>query len=320
MQTSEYWRPFPRVIRIEPAAACNLSCSHCPTGTVAMPRGVMASPTFSIVLDHVKRHIDFVKVVVLYHGGEPLLNKNFTNMVRSIKDLGVPFVKTVTNGMLLPDSLVSGIMESGLDAIEFSFDGESPEENDFIRRDCDYGTVVANIKRLFDAKRSKQLDRPFVIVSTAQFVKHESNLKDKKPQVPKFLLSEFSGEYQGAISEYKCTYAMKWPHMEVDGNIYELYRDPLDEDTRSYCDNVENTLTVRWNGDVVACCFDLTSQYVLGNIHQLDLATIWNSERYLNLRRSIRRREFINMCNNCNVVRPGIYLALKSERGCTKKS
>jgi MoaA/NifB/PqqE/SkfB family radical SAM enzyme len=140
-------RPFPRVVRIEPAGACNLACSHCPTGTVKMSRGIMRAETFARILESVRAHLDAVKVVVMYHGGEPLLNKGFAGMVRQIKAAGVPFVKTVSNGMLLDERVISGLVASGLDALEVSLDGESAAQNDFVRRNVDAATVVGNLQR-----------------------------------------------------------------------------------------------------------------------------------------------------------------------------
>lgn len=314
MVAAEYIRSFPRVVRIEPAGACNLTCSHCPTGTVPMVRGIMRREIFSLVLQSMKENLDAIKVVVLYHGGEPLLHKGFAEMVRQIKELGIPFVKTVSNGMLLTETNLIGIVADGLDAIEFSLDGESLEENNFIRRDCDYATVVRNIKRLIEYKWEKMSELPKIFISSTQFLRREAHQqKDQKPGVPDYLVQEFSGKYAGEISGFKCTWAMRWPHMKVLEDMYEVYHDPFHDEIKNYCDHVENTVTVRWNGDVVACCYDLTSRFVLGNVQQDDLAAIWNNRRYLGLRRSIDEMKFIPMCANCNVVKPSVYLTLKPE-------
>ena len=42
--------------------------------------------------------------------------------------------------------------------------------------------------------------------------------------------------------------------------------------------NTENTITIRSNGDVVPCCYDLTSKLVMGNIRENSLAQIWNGD------------------------------------------
>jgi radical SAM protein with 4Fe4S-binding SPASM domain len=101
--------------------------------------------------------------------------------------------------------------------------------------------------------------------------------------------------------------------MEVLDAVYEVYQDPYHSEPIHYCDLVDYTMTIRWNGDVVACCYDLTSRYVLGNVHQDDLATIWNSDKFLGLRRSIETGRFIPLCANCNVVKPNTFLLLRPE-------
>ena len=160
--SNKYVRPFPRVVRIEPAGACNLACSHCPTGTIKMQRGVMRSGTFQATLESMRANIDSIKVVVLYHGGEPLLHKQFADMVKQVKSLGDVLVKTVSNGMLLSETAMIEIIDSGLDIIEFSLDGLSPEQNNFIRRNSDYATIISNIKSFIDYKQQKQSDTPKV--------------------------------------------------------------------------------------------------------------------------------------------------------------
>ena len=73
---------IPPVLRIEPASACNLRCSHCPTGVVKMKRTVMKENVFSRILSEIKQYIPPIRVAVMYHGGEPFLNRNFLSMVK----------------------------------------------------------------------------------------------------------------------------------------------------------------------------------------------------------------------------------------------
>jgi len=303
----DYTRPFPGVIRIEPASACNLSCSHCPTGTVDMARGAMRQDTFKRIVEALTPHKHELRVVVLYHGGEPLLNKKFPDMVRAIKALGVPRVKTVSNGMLMRDGWAEKIIASGLDEIEFSIDGLSAAENNAVRREGDYDTIVGHVKGFLATRKRVGSRTPQVYISNTQFL---AGPPVTEPQTPRFLLEAFKGE---EIKEFKCTWAMRWPHMVVEER-YDVWGDPNDVDTRNACDHVESTLTIRWNGDVVACCYDLTSQLVLGNVLRESLDEIWNGPGYQSLRKRIAERDFPHPCVNCNEVRPGMYLRPKLKR------
>jgi radical SAM protein with 4Fe4S-binding SPASM domain len=313
MQPLEYALPFPRVVRVEPAAACNLKCSHCPTGTVDMKRGIMSEETFALILKALDAHREAVKVVVLYHGGEPLLHKRFAHMVRSVKCLGVPYVKTVSNGMLLTERLFPDLVSSGLNDLEVSLDGESPAENDRVRRNCSFTEAAANIRRFIEFKKAVGTDRPRILLSTTQFLTAETvDQRDEAPPPPRYLLDYFAAELAaGSIVSFKTCWAMHWPHMEVLQDVFDVYEEPENPHRTNYCDLVHNTMTVRANGDVVACCYDLTSRFVLGNVHETDLAAIWNNHKSRGLRRSLDQKKFIPLCAGCNLVARRRYLLLK---------
>ena len=138
--------PFPRVVRIEPSAKCNLACSHCPTGTVDMARGLMSEKIFEKTLEEVKKNIDYVKVVVLYHGGEPLLNKKFYQMASSVRKLSSKLlIKTVTNGMSLNEKNISNLLNCGLNEIEISLDGISAAESQEERVKSNTDKIIKNL-------------------------------------------------------------------------------------------------------------------------------------------------------------------------------
>ena len=124
---------FPKVIRIEPASQCNLMCSHCPTGTIDMNRGLMDYQVFEKIIKKIKSYKNYVKVIVLYHGGEPLLNKKMFDMIEQLKKFKSDlFIKTVSNGMALNEKNSDKILNSNLDLIEFSLDGNSAKESEEI--------------------------------------------------------------------------------------------------------------------------------------------------------------------------------------------
>ena len=162
-------KPFPGVIRLEPAAACNLACSHCPTGTVSIKRGVMSEEIFERLLGELKSQAPLIRVVVLYHGGEPLLNRSFIRMVRAISKLGIPQIKTVSNGTLVQKENAEDLLTSGLTEIEFSIDDQSKEENDRIRRRVETESLFRNLE-YFLLRRAVVNPGLKVWISSTQFI------------------------------------------------------------------------------------------------------------------------------------------------------
>lgn len=270
-----------------------------------MDRGLMRSETFDNVIDSIKENKEFIKVVVLYHGGEPLLNKNFFNYARRIREISNDiFIKTVSNGMALTKSVADKILNSQLDAIEFSLDGLSAEESQHIRIKSNTLRIISNIKYLISQKEKKGSAKPDIFVSTVQFVRKEE--KENIPteaKTPEWLISQFGDQVS-----YKPCFAKMWPHMGNNHDFELLYT--TGEDLNE-CDHVVSTITVRANGDVVPCCYDLTSKLVMGNVNEVSLSEIWNGKKYETLRNSISNREFFSICSNCSIVRPSIYLIPK---------
>ena len=298
--------PFPKVLRVEPASQCNLSCSHCPTGTVDMARSVMSQAVFERVLEKIEKHKNSIKVVVLYHGGEPLLNRNFYNMVKAIKKINESiFIKTVSNGVALTLEHSKQIIDSMLDLIEFSLDGESSSESQFVREKSNTEKIVKNIEGLINLKKTSRRTAPEIYISTTQFLRNK-NPKNilNEPPVPIWLEKIFSNKVAG----FKATYALKWPHMGDTGK-YDFYEvSGADSDS---CDHVINTMTIRADGTVVPCCYDLTSKLNMGNIMERSLTDIWENVKYNALRKSIESKKYYSICANCAVVRPPTYLIPK---------
>lgn len=271
-----------------------------------MDRGIMSMAIFNRILDSVRPHRNEIKVLVLYHGGEPLLNKRFFEMVRKLREeCPSVHVKTVSNGMILTEKITEALIRCGIDAIEFSLDGTSDEESKRIRVKSEPGIVINNIKRLIAKKRSLGFKKPDITISTTQFIDQDSTFPLADSPLPLWLQKAFPEDVT-----FKSTYAMRWPHMSLEGGEYELREDPHGTDGNE-CDHVLNTMTVRSDGTVVPCCYDLTTRMPMGNVIETTLAKIWNGEEYQSLRRSITGRDYKSICNSCGVVRPQIFLMPK---------
>lgn len=309
-EDNKYILPFPPVVRIEPAASCNFKCIHCPTGLDMSPTGVMSIETFEKVAANLEEIIaerkerlnatgqrdypesPLFRVIVLYHGGEPLLNKNFIEMVRRSKQLA-KFVKTVTNGSRLDDETIEKLINSGLDRIEISLDGVSVEENNLIRANplnMTYDVISERIKRLIRWRNERGLSLPKVSISNTQIPETVDDVTED-PQPPLHMLQTFR-EVSSDIT-YNPNWAFVWPGMPL-----KIHGKP----DFNHCDHVINTISIRSNGDVVPCCYDLVSKMPMGNINEKGLEEIWNSKRYQNMRRVIDKFSPPELCRGCPVL------------------
>jgi radical SAM protein with 4Fe4S-binding SPASM domain len=298
---------FPKVIRIEPAASCNYQCIHCPTGVDAKVKGVMNSKTFNIVKTNIINNIENIDVIVLYHGGEPLLNNSFLNMIKFFSNVEKElYIKTVTNGLLLTKKTSKEIVLSGLSHIEISLDGISALESEIIRVSSSTELVIQNIKELLSCiKENKSCLK--VSIATTQFIDKLDDASQMDKLKYDLISKEFKKEINNGELDIKSTYAYAWSDMQIDKSKFQIIED-TNSSCSNYCDHIENTITIRANGDIVPCCYDLTSQLIMGNIQNDTLNNIWNNDKYLKLRKSISNKEYISICDNCSAVKPNKYL------------
>ena len=70
---------------------------------------------------------------------------------------------------------------------------------------------------------------------------------------------------------------------------------------------------------MVPCCYDVINDYVIGNIMEQPLAKIWNNKRYKEIRRSIHSRNYFSLCAQCNIIRPQLFVAQKTNLQKEKK-
>ena len=75
---------IPPVLTIEPTNQCNLRCPLCTTGSGEMERtaGRMSLETFDSIIKYLGKDIFFM---LIYHQGEPYINKNFFKFVDTAK-------------------------------------------------------------------------------------------------------------------------------------------------------------------------------------------------------------------------------------------
>ena len=260
--------PFPDVIRIEPAGICNLRCTHCPVGVEGGKRIILSFVNFVRIFEGLPL---VPRVLILYHGGEPLLNKELEQMIAYAKDRGVSKIAFNTNAALInPKRDLSQV-----DELRVSFDGDSPEENDSIRVNSHFTKHAAQVKELAQSNQ-----RPKVIKIY--------NARRGTNEVAPYLLDYFSD----CNVIFEGIKIRRWARVA---------NEPMETNGKTHCSNLFETFTVLSNGDVPMCCEDLQGDAIQGNIFQNSAAELWN--RMQSVRAAFEAKQYPRLCQSCWVLR-----------------
>jgi len=292
---------FPDVIRIEPVGKCNFKCIHCPTGTQPNQRRLLKANQFSKIVSQFNDRRFIPRVVVLYHGGEPLLNKKISDYVRILKEIGVAKVHIVTNGSLLTKQVSEKLIMAGLDEIHISFDGESADENNIIRKNGDFYKDATNLKEFYKLYKEIGFKKIRILISNVQVMNKadSDNNQNDRLVTPSYLTECFCNECPEI--EFQSVTAMVWPGFLAFG---EFQVATLPKQTPNYCSSLFETITILANGDVVPCCYDLPGEVVFGNVFESNIFDIWDNPKYREFRTNFRKQIYTKLCRKCNVISP----------------
>ena len=286
----------PFVVFADPASACNFTCPFCPTGHRDMIadtgryQGVMRWEVFTKIIDDLAEFDRPIKVLRLYKDGEPFLNKKLADMIAYAKNSGhVDYVDTTTNGSLLTPERLAAVLEAGLDKINISVDGMTPEQyRKFTGFDFDFPRFVETIKWLHANKG----DCEVMIKIPGELI--------TEPQKQEFY--DTFGDYCDRI--FIENFAPCWPEFDIEAHtgvkITEgIYQQPIMP--TETCPYIFYSISVNADGLVSSCFLDWGRKLLVGDVREQSLKDIWNSDALNALRHQHLegRRKENPVCGSC---------------------
>jgi radical SAM protein with 4Fe4S-binding SPASM domain len=287
-------KPF--FISLEPSAICNLACPQCPTGTgdVKRSKNFLDLNTFKSIVDETAKT---TAILSMYHQGEPLMHKSFSDMVKYARNQKI-YTVTSTNGQLLTEEVCGSLVEAGLDRIIISLDGIDQESYDKYRVGGDFEKVVSGIRLLCEARRA--LRKPYIIIQFLVFKHNEDQVAEirklgKRLGADRVVIKSAQIEYPESINEWMPVhkkYRRYWRNSKGDwmrgGKV------------KNRCRRLWHTTVITTDGMLVPCCFDKLAKYPMGNIGSGSIYQIWKSKEYNDFRRRVLgNRKGIGICTNC---------------------
>ncbi len=290
----------PPVLTIEPTNLCNLRCPLCTTGAGEMerPGGRLSLDTFRRLLDLLGDHVFFL---LIYHQGEPYMNKHFFDFIRLAKQKGI-YVTTSTNGHFFTPANVEKTIESGLDSMIISVDGVTQESYARYRVGGALGRVIEGTRRLLQARRRSGSRTPLVALQFLVMRHNEEEIPRMKQLARELGVDRFLVK---TIEVRTLAEARTWLPDREAFRRYEVRGDAFvvkGVSKKQNCPRLWLSTLMNWDGSIVPCCFDKNGRYRVGRIHRVeDFRAIWKGEALQAFRRQhLHHRQSIDICRNCN--------------------
>lgn len=281
-------RSLPPCIKIEPTAVCQLRCPGCWHGDPSVKQILNASGR--IRLQEFKKIVDQIADttlgISLSFRGEPLLNRELTEIIRYAHARKIATTLPTNLSMPIDAELAERLITSGLDTLFVSLDGASAETYGQYRQGGDFDRVVANVEMLAAAR--KRL-RNFHTRLIWKMVIFDHNRCDMEAQATTYRDLGFDN-YVRVIDR----------HSAEALSIADRQNRKMVEN-RSACFWLWNTMVIASKGEVYPCCNG--EEFELGNAIEKGVRTVWRGPAYQALRLAFTTRTYGKdmhpVCSKC---------------------
>jgi radical SAM protein with 4Fe4S-binding SPASM domain len=284
----------PLFYSIEATNICNYRCTYCPQGNPQgenFRKGRMSIELYEHILKQISR-LKPVSQVYLTGSGEPLMHPQLERFVSLANQYG--FVPNFSsNGSLFSEERCKSLMNSGRFSLTVDF-SPNREIYESFRSGGNWETVYLNLKALLLLKKNSKGNYPNIEI------RDMSTIGLNSPREMEKSLSDLKGLFKNQpVDRYSQLKVHTWtgnidPKItpaRVKGKRYKL------------CTHPWSIFVITYSGEVLACCRDFGSEYVIGRLDgEEGILDIWNNQRIKSLRKALakKRPHRINICKNCD--------------------
>jgi len=286
----------------EVTEACNLQCRHC------LSAGLRAGSRRELDFDQCRRLIDELARMQVFQinfgGGEPFLRSDFLEILRYAHCQGITTCVS-TNGTVLDDALIDGLLSVAPVYLQVSLDGARAETNDAIRGRGTFSRIMSGIE-LLAARGYPDLSLNMVVTRlNAGEIGEFDGLAGSHGA--KTRLSRFrpSGAGCSAWDDFRLTreqllelsaFLGDHPGVLTGDSFFALTPDGRRALGLNMCGAARMTCAVAPDGSVYPCAFLCDPVFLAGNVTDRGLADIFESspvfERF--------REEAVETCRTCD--------------------
>jgi radical SAM protein with 4Fe4S-binding SPASM domain len=259
---------------LETTSRCNFLCSFCPssdlemTSQVGFVRKDMPEEMFKKVVNDLKEFPRKIKIVHYHYMGDPLMNPNLSSLVRYSVDANIGDEHWIrTNGSLLTNETVKKIVDSGLTRIGISVEAVSEEGyQKLVHRKGMFDKVVQGVTNLYDYAKGKCQVYAKII---------DFGIPETDP-------NQFMKIFTPITDECGVEYPRQWNHYKTDTTMGQGVNLTVNGDNlnrgRISCPFPFFTMTVTATGKCLMCCFDWSSQTIVGDVNNNSVKEIWKGK------------------------------------------
>ncbi|MGE4291018.1 MAG: radical SAM/SPASM domain-containing protein [Desulfovibrio sp.] len=285
----------PRRVFIEVTNNCNYRCIHCPSHTVmTRQHGFMDFDLYTAIIDELAPHWREL-TVNLYKTGEPTLHPRIYDMLDYANDKGL-FVQMNSNFGAVKKKDIPRLGTNFY--LGVSIDAATAPTYKAIKNGKDFWAMLDVFLDYLEAWGEGADHEAYAC--DAIFLRQDSNWDEAElfeemfsrlpvGHVAIYPMHNFTGDLEGSNGVRVRTADIphsEWPSCNVPWDV----------------------TGINWNGDMVACIYDVNGRYLLGNVREQGVLDAWRGAEMERFRKNMRERDFDAIsecglhCKDCSII------------------
>ena len=285
-----YRKPELRKLFFELTMQCNERCFHCGSSCTAARGDELSRDQWLAIIDQVKDDFDISRLQLCITGGEPLLNRDFFDIMGYAHEQGFKWGMT-SNATLITPEVAQRLSDVGMGTISVSIDGLRDTHDELRGLRGGYDRAMAGIQNLIDVGTFHaiqvttvvnhgnigQLDELFEIMDGLDIDSWRViNLEPIGRALLRPDLMLTPEDYRTLFEFIRTKRAMDYPleygcshylGLDVEAEVREWYW---------LCDAGLYTASIMANGDIGACLdIERRPETIQGNIRRERLRDVW---------------------------------------------
>lgn len=286
----------PYTLAIDPCNLCNFKCKFCAMQSSneaqSYEKQMMPLSLFKKIIDDISVFPNKLKVLRVNGQGEPLLNKDITEMIRYAKSKGVAdFIETITNGSRLNPQFNRQLIESGINRVRISVEAVSAEGYyEIAGVKIDFEKFLENIRDLHE----RSGDACEIYIKTVDAAVDTPEKEQRYYQLFEGICDRIWIDGVGPLWS-------DWDELNQNFDIRKTGMHGQKLQTVQVCPYSFYSLIINADGEVTVCCADWRRKFVVGDLKRQSLYEIWNSERLRTFWKDMLsgRKDQYEMCRKC---------------------
>ena len=157
-----YLKPDLRHLFLELTLACNERCFHCGSNCSVPGDNELSTDEFKAIIDQVKEDFDISRIQLCVTGGEPLLRKDFFEIMSYANSKGFRWGMT-SNATLITKDVAHKLSEAGMGTISVSIDGLQDTHDKLRDMKNAYDLAMQGVQNLIDENAFKAIQITTVV-------------------------------------------------------------------------------------------------------------------------------------------------------------